>query len=119
PVLIPAPSVLAPKFPIQTPVPVPAAWPSPLPSRCPEPAAEERERRYRQIRSYVGMNQRLQRSREQLRERRRELQRAGEALERGSPVGASGHPTLCFHLPKTFCIWRIRVCGTAPAVPPQ
>lgn len=51
------------------------------PPGCPE--AEERERRYRQIRSYVGMNQRLQRSREQLRERRRELQRAGEALDRG------------------------------------
>ncbi|NWV60661.1 CS025 protein, partial [Malurus elegans] len=49
---------------------------------CPEPAAEERERLYRQIRSYVGMNQRLQRSRELLRERRRELQRVGEALER-------------------------------------
>ncbi|NXU44555.1 CS025 protein, partial [Drymodes brunneopygia] len=47
------------------------------------PAAEERERLYRQIRSYVGMNQRLQRSREQLRERRRELQRVGDALERG------------------------------------
>ncbi|XP_068030408.1 UPF0449 protein C19orf25 homolog [Anomalospiza imberbis] len=48
---------------------------------CPEP--EERERLYRQIRSYVGMNQRLQQSREQLRERRRELQRVGEALDRG------------------------------------
>ncbi|XP_053855530.1 UPF0449 protein C19orf25 homolog [Vidua macroura] len=50
---------------------------------CPEPAAEERERLYRQIRSYVGMNQRLQQSRLQLRERRRELQRVGEALDRG------------------------------------
>ncbi|RMC00968.1 hypothetical protein DUI87_22655 [Hirundo rustica rustica] len=50
---------------------------------CPEPAAEERERLYRQIRSYVGMNQRLQRSREQLRERRRELGAVGEALDRG------------------------------------
>ncbi|RLV82442.1 hypothetical protein DV515_00016643 [Chloebia gouldiae] len=56
--------------------------PGPAPG-CPEPAAEERERLYRQIRSYVGMNQRLQRSREQLRERRRELQRVGEALDRG------------------------------------
>ncbi|NWT25424.1 CS025 protein, partial [Cardinalis cardinalis] len=57
--------------------------PGPAPG-CPEPAAEEeRERLYRQIRSYVGMNQRLQQSREQLRERRRELQRVGEALERG------------------------------------
>ncbi|NWT56072.1 CS025 protein, partial [Erythrocercus mccallii] len=50
---------------------------------CPEPAAEEQERLYRQIRSYVGMNQRLQQSREQLRERRRELQRVGEALDGG------------------------------------
>ncbi|XP_041337282.1 UPF0449 protein C19orf25 homolog [Pyrgilauda ruficollis] len=50
---------------------------------CPEPAAEERERLYRQIRSYVGMNAGLQQSRERLRERRRELQRVGEALERG------------------------------------
>ncbi|XP_063017134.1 UPF0449 protein C19orf25 homolog [Melospiza melodia melodia] len=56
--------------------------PGPAPG-CPEPAAEERERLYRQIRSYVGMNQRLQQSREQLRERRRELQRVGEALQRG------------------------------------
>ncbi|NWS01924.1 CS025 protein, partial [Motacilla alba] len=57
--------------------------PGPAPG-CPEPAAEERERLYRQIRSYyVGMNQRLQQSREQLRERRRELQRVGEALDRG------------------------------------
>ncbi|XP_014738380.1 PREDICTED: UPF0449 protein C19orf25 homolog [Sturnus vulgaris] len=47
---------------------------------CPEPAAEEL---YRQIRSYVGMNQRLQKSREQLRERRRELRRVGEELDRG------------------------------------
>ncbi|NWS25535.1 CS025 protein, partial [Polioptila caerulea] len=49
---------------------------------CPEPAAEERERLYRQIRSYVGTNQRLQQSREQLRERRRGLQKVGEALDR-------------------------------------
>ncbi|XP_032599710.1 UPF0449 protein C19orf25 homolog [Taeniopygia guttata] len=68
------PAFLLPAEPPQDPGPAPG---------CPEPAAEERERRYRQIRSYVGMNQRLQRSREQLRERRRELQRAGEALERG------------------------------------
>ncbi|NXL15060.1 CS025 protein, partial [Setophaga kirtlandii] len=60
----------------------PPGCPSPAPG-CPEPAAEERERLYRQIRSYVGMNQRLQQSREQLQERRRELQRVGEALERG------------------------------------
>ncbi|NXB79625.1 CS025 protein, partial [Donacobius atricapilla] len=50
---------------------------------CPEPAAEERERLYRQIRSYVGMNQRLQQSREELQARRRELRRVGEALDRG------------------------------------
>ncbi|NXR48817.1 CS025 protein, partial [Hippolais icterina] len=50
---------------------------------CPEPEPEEQERLYRQIRSYVGMNQRLQQSREQLRERRRELQRVGEALDGG------------------------------------
>ncbi|XP_031948657.1 UPF0449 protein C19orf25 homolog [Corvus hawaiiensis] len=49
---------------------------------CPEPAAEERERLYQQVRSYVGMNQRLQEAREQLRERRRELERVGEALDR-------------------------------------
>ncbi|NXY26441.1 CS025 protein, partial [Atrichornis clamosus] len=49
----------------------------------PDPAAEERERLYRQSRSYVGMNQRLQESREQLRERRRELQRVGAALDQG------------------------------------
>ncbi|NXQ59968.1 CS025 protein, partial [Anthoscopus minutus] len=60
----------------------PPQEPGPAPG-CPEPAAEERERLYRQIRSYVGMNQRLQQSREQLRERRRELQRVGEALESG------------------------------------
>ncbi|NXB95207.1 CS025 protein, partial [Vidua chalybeata] len=59
------------------------AEPRLCPPGCPEPAAEERERLYRQIRSYVGMNQRLQQSREQLRERRRELQRVGEALDRG------------------------------------
>ncbi|XP_030822447.1 UPF0449 protein C19orf25 homolog [Camarhynchus parvulus] len=58
----------------------PPQEPGPAPG-CPEP--EERERLYGQIRSYVGMNQRLQQSREQLRERRRELQRVGEALERG------------------------------------
>ncbi|NXH50301.1 CS025 protein, partial [Dicaeum eximium] len=46
-------------------------------------ACGERERLYRQVRSYVGMIQRLQRSRERLRERRRELQSAGEALDRG------------------------------------
>lgn len=59
------------------------AEPRLCPPGCPEPAAEERERLYRQIRSYVGMNQRLQRAREQLRERRRELQRVGEALDGG------------------------------------
>ncbi|NXV01531.1 CS025 protein, partial [Cettia cetti] len=53
------------------------------PPGCPEPAAEEQERLFRQIRSYVGMNQRLQQSREQLRERRRELRRVGEALDGG------------------------------------
>ncbi|NWW25617.1 CS025 protein, partial [Falcunculus frontatus] len=42
----------------------------------------ERERLYRQVRSYVGMNQRLHGAREQLRERRRELERVGEALDR-------------------------------------
>ncbi|KAM6113822.1 UPF0449 protein C19orf25 homolog [Phoenicopterus ruber ruber] len=55
---------------------------------CPGPgrqeaAAEERERLYRQSRSYVEMNQRLQESRERLRAQREELQRAGAALERG------------------------------------
>ncbi|NXS48747.1 CS025 protein, partial [Balaeniceps rex] len=55
---------------------------SPGPTRQ-EAAAEERERLYRQSRSYVEMNQRLQESRELLRERREELQRAGAALERG------------------------------------
>ncbi|NXB98057.1 CS025 protein, partial [Orthonyx spaldingii] len=30
---------------------------------CAEPAAEQRERLYRQIRAYVGMNQRLEHSR--------------------------------------------------------
>ncbi|KAM4883842.1 CS025 protein, partial [Sylvia borin] len=60
----------------------PPQEPGPAPG-CPEPAAEELERLYRQIRSYVGMNQRLQQSREQLRERRRELQRVGEALDGG------------------------------------
>ncbi|NWT06134.1 CS025 protein, partial [Mionectes macconnelli] len=49
----------------------------------PDPAAEERERLYRQSRSYVGMNQRLRESRERLREQRRELERAGAELERG------------------------------------
>ncbi|NWV31120.1 CS025 protein, partial [Grantiella picta] len=58
----------------------PPQEPGPAPG-CPDPAAEERERLYRQIRSYVGMNQRLQESREQLRERRRQLQRVGEALD--------------------------------------
>ncbi|NXW59457.1 CS025 protein, partial [Eurystomus gularis] len=52
-----------------------------LASGSPGPA-EERERLYRQSRSYVEMNQRLQESREQLRARREELQRAGAALER-------------------------------------
>ncbi|NXC56282.1 CS025 protein, partial [Aleadryas rufinucha] len=50
--------------------------------RCPDPAGDERERLYQQVRSYVGMNQRLQGAREQLRERRRELEKVGEALER-------------------------------------
>ncbi|NXM70278.1 CS025 protein, partial [Serilophus lunatus] len=35
------------------------------------------------LRSYVGMNQRLEQSRERLREQRRELERAGAELERG------------------------------------
>ncbi|NXA22951.1 CS025 protein, partial [Ibidorhyncha struthersii] len=48
-----------------------------------EAAAEERERLYRQSRSYVEMNQRLQVSQEQLRQRREELQQAGLALEHG------------------------------------
>ncbi|NWX44155.1 CS025 protein, partial [Steatornis caripensis] len=48
-----------------------------------EAAAEEREQLYRQSRSYVEMNQRLQEAQEQLQERREELQRAGAALERG------------------------------------
>ncbi|NXR37284.1 CS025 protein, partial [Zosterops hypoxanthus] len=60
----------------------PPAEPGPAPGG-PEAEPEERERLYRQIRSYVGMNQRLQEAREQLRERRRELQSAGEALEAG------------------------------------
>ncbi|NXG23405.1 CS025 protein, partial [Grallaria varia] len=47
------------------------------------PEAEEREQLYRQCRSYVGMNQRLQRSRERLREQRRQLERVGAQLERG------------------------------------
>ncbi|XP_061871133.1 UPF0449 protein C19orf25 homolog [Colius striatus] len=53
--------------------------------RDPSPGSpgEERERLYRQSRSYVEMNQRLQQSRERLRRRREELQRAGAALERG------------------------------------
>ncbi|NXH90477.1 CS025 protein, partial [Edolisoma coerulescens] len=46
------------------------------------PAGEERERLYQQVRSYLGMNQRLQEAREQLRERRRELEKVGEALDR-------------------------------------
>ncbi|KAM6369057.1 UPF0449 protein C19orf25 homolog isoform 1-T3 [Pluvialis apricaria] len=54
---------------------------SPSPTRQ-ETAAEERERLYRQSRSYMEMNQRLQASREQLRQRREELQQAGSALER-------------------------------------
>lgn len=49
----------------------------------PGPAAEERERLYRQSRSYVEMNQWLQESRERLQEQRQELRRAGAALERG------------------------------------
>lgn len=61
-------------------IPPGPAEPQLCPPGCPEPAAEEL---YRQIRSYVGMNQRLQQSRERLRERRRELQRVGEELERG------------------------------------
>ncbi|NWW69143.1 CS025 protein, partial [Ifrita kowaldi] len=48
------------------------------PPGCPE----ERERLFQQVRSYVGMNQRLHGAREQLRERRRELERVGEALDR-------------------------------------
>ncbi|NXN43752.1 CS025 protein, partial [Rhinoptilus africanus] len=48
-----------------------------------EAAAEERERLYRQSRSYVEMNQWLQASRERLRQRREELRQAGEALEHG------------------------------------
>ncbi|XP_075579567.1 UPF0449 protein C19orf25 homolog [Pelecanus crispus] len=47
-----------------------------------EAAAEERERLYRQSRSYVEMNQRLQESQERLRERCEELRQAGAALER-------------------------------------
>ncbi|NXD67797.1 CS025 protein, partial [Eolophus roseicapillus] len=58
---------------------------SPASLLCPPsgPAAEERERLYRQSRSYVEMNQWLQESRERLQEQRQELQRAGAALERG------------------------------------
>ncbi|NWI68485.1 CS025 protein, partial [Todus mexicanus] len=52
-------------------------------SGSPGPAEEERERLYRQSRSYVEMNQRLREHREQLRERREELRRAGAALEAG------------------------------------
>ncbi|NXT58700.1 CS025 protein, partial [Pluvianellus socialis] len=48
-----------------------------------EAAAEERERLYRQSRSYVEMNQRLQASRERLQRQREELQQAGAALEHG------------------------------------
>ncbi|NXJ56541.1 CS025 protein, partial [Spizaetus tyrannus] len=48
-----------------------------------EAAAEERERLYPPPRSYVEMNQRLQESRERLRERCQELRQAGAALERG------------------------------------
>ncbi|NWS44117.1 CS025 protein, partial [Probosciger aterrimus] len=51
--------------------------------QSPGPAAEERERLYRQSRSYVEMNQWLRESRERLQEQRQELQRAGAALERG------------------------------------
>ncbi|XP_074019774.1 UPF0449 protein C19orf25 homolog [Numenius arquata] len=47
-----------------------------------EVAAEERERLYRQSRSYVEMNQRLQASRERLRQQREELREAGVVLER-------------------------------------
>ncbi|KAM6310605.1 UPF0449 protein C19orf25 homolog [Podargus strigoides] len=54
----------------------------PSPGR-PEAAAAERERLYRQSRSYVEMNQRLRAARERLREQRQELQRAGAALDRG------------------------------------
>ncbi|XP_061219005.1 UPF0449 protein C19orf25 homolog [Neopsephotus bourkii] len=50
---------------------------------CAGPAAEERERLYRQSRSYVEMHQWLEESRQRLREQRQELQRAGAALERG------------------------------------
>ncbi|NWQ91325.1 CS025 protein, partial [Burhinus bistriatus] len=55
---------------------------SPGPTRQ-EAAAEERERLYRQSRSYVEMNQQLQESREQLRQQREELRQVGSALERG------------------------------------
>ncbi|XP_074893889.1 UPF0449 protein C19orf25 homolog [Buteo buteo] len=55
---------------------------SPGPTRQ-EATAEERERLYRQSRSYVEMNQRLQESRERLQEQCEELRRAGAALERG------------------------------------
>ncbi|GAB0200811.1 UPF0449 protein C19orf25 [Grus japonensis] len=48
-----------------------------------EAAAEKRERLYRQSRSYVEMNQRLQESRDQLRDQCEELRRVGAALERG------------------------------------
>ncbi|NXH24460.1 CS025 protein, partial [Myiagra hebetior] len=41
-----------------------------------------RERLFQQVRSYVGMNQRLQGARERLRERRRQLEEVGEALDR-------------------------------------
>ncbi|NWH25165.1 CS025 protein, partial [Grus americana] len=55
---------------------------SPSPGRQ-EAAAEKRERLYRQSRSYVEMNQRLQESQDQLRDQCEELRRVGAALERG------------------------------------
>ncbi|KAM6236173.1 UPF0449 protein C19orf25 homolog [Porphyrio hochstetteri] len=48
-----------------------------------EAVVEEGDRLYRQSRSYVAMNQRLQESRDRLRERREELQQVGATLERG------------------------------------
>ncbi|KAM9265386.1 UPF0449 protein C19orf25 homolog [Morus bassanus] len=54
---------------------------SPSPTRQ-DTDADKRERLYRQSRSYVEMNQRLQESLERLREQREELRQAGAALER-------------------------------------
>ncbi|KAM6294797.1 UPF0449 protein C19orf25 homolog [Aegotheles albertisi] len=54
--------------------------------------AEERERLYRQSRSYVAMNQRLREAPERLRERREGLRGAGAALERS--IAEMRHKTL-------------------------